>query len=61
LTEFIEQTPRFELSSRRLPERWMPRWRYNNVDIWGLTALIVNDFFETVFNARFQEAPPSKL
>jgi len=44
-----------------LPERWMPRWRYNNVDIWGLTALIVNDFFETVFNARFQEAPPSKL
>lgn len=61
LTEFIEQTPRFELSRRRLPERWMPRWRYNNVDIWGLTALIVNDFFETVFNARFQEAPPSKL
>jgi 8-oxo-dGTP pyrophosphatase MutT (NUDIX family) len=60
LMEFVEQTPRFELSRRRLPECWMPRWRYHNADIWGLTALIVNDFFETVFNARFQEAPPSK-
>ncbi len=61
LTEFVEQTPRFELSVRRSPERWMPRWRYHNVDIWGLTALIVSDFFETVFNARFEEALPSKL
>lgn len=61
LVEFVKQTPCFELSRRRLPERWMPRWRYHKVDIWGLTALIVNDFFETVFNTRFEEAQPSKL
>jgi 8-oxo-dGTP pyrophosphatase MutT (NUDIX family) len=61
LTEFVEQTPRFELSRHRSPERLMPRWRYHNVNIWGLTALIVNDFFETVFNAQFGESLPSKL
>ncbi|MEG3593178.1 MAG: CoA pyrophosphatase [Pseudomonadota bacterium] len=59
LVEFIEQQPTFDLSRNRASESWMPRWHFADQEIWGLTALIVKDFFLTVFNHRFSVRPLS--
>jgi 8-oxo-dGTP pyrophosphatase MutT (NUDIX family) len=48
MAEFLSQPPIFEVSQYRSPAVWMPRWCYKNQDIWGLTALIIRDFFQTV-------------
>jgi 8-oxo-dGTP pyrophosphatase MutT (NUDIX family) len=61
LNEFIEQSPAFDVSRHRRPEVWMPRWRYENEEIWGLTALIVRDFFQTVFTDQGLLTRPSTL
>ena len=53
LFEFIEQKPTFDPSRHRASRCSMPRWRYANQEIWGLTALIIEDFFLMVFNHRF--------
>lgn len=59
LFEFIEQQPIFDRGQHRVSECWMPRWRYAEQEIWGLTALIVEDFFLMVFNHRFSAHPLS--
>ncbi|MEK9669417.1 MAG: CoA pyrophosphatase [Gammaproteobacteria bacterium] len=61
LAEFVEQIPSFDLSRRRSPKVWMPRWRYKNEEIWGLTALIVRDFFQTVSTDQMLLNRPSTL
>jgi 8-oxo-dGTP pyrophosphatase MutT (NUDIX family) len=61
MTEFFEQTPTFDVSRHRSPEVWMPRWRYENEEIWGLTALIVRDFFQTVATDQTLLNRPSRL
>jgi len=61
MTEFFEQKPTFDVSRHRLPEVWMPRWRYENEEIWGLTALIVRDFFQTVATDQTLLNRPSRL
>ena len=61
LAEFVEQIPLFDLSRRRLPKVWIPRWRYKNEEIWGLTALIVRDFFQTVSTDQMLLNRPSTL
>ena len=59
LFEFIEQQPTFDRCRNRTPECWMPRWHFADQEIWGLTALIVEDFFLMVFNHRFSVHPLS--
>ena len=59
LFEFIEQQPTFDRSRNRASECWMPRWHFADQEIWGLTALIVEDFFLMVFNHRFSVHPLS--
>ena len=57
--EFLSQPPTFEVSRYRSPAVWVPRWRYNNEEIWGLTALIVRDFFQTISADRMLLNRPS--
>ena len=57
--EFLSQPPTFEVSQHRSPAVWTPRWRYNNEEIWGLTALIVRDFFQTISADRMILNRPS--
>ena len=59
LFEFIEQQPTFDRSRHRASECWMSRWHFADQEIWGLTALIVEDFFLMVFNHRFSVHPLS--
>jgi 8-oxo-dGTP pyrophosphatase MutT (NUDIX family) len=61
LAEFLEQTPSFDLSRRRSPQVWMPRWRFEDEEIWGLTALIVRDFFQAVSTDHTLLNRPSTL
>ncbi len=59
LFEFIEQQPTFDRSRHRASKCSMPRWRLADEEIWGLTALIIEDFFLMVFNHRFSLHPLS--
>ena len=59
MEEFLSQPPTFEVSRHRSPVIWMPRWRYKNEIIWGLTALIVRDFFQTISADRMILNRPS--
>ncbi|MEE2820361.1 MAG: CoA pyrophosphatase [Pseudomonadota bacterium] len=59
IEEFLSQPPTFEVSQHRSPALWTPRWRYNNEEIWGLTALIVRDFFQTISADRMILNRPS--
>lgn len=59
LFEFVEQQPTFDRSHHRASNCWMPRWHYSDQEIWGLTALIIEDFFLMVFNHRFSVRPLS--
>ena len=60
MREFFDQTPTFDVSRHRAPEVWMPRWRYENEEVWGLTALIVRDFFQTVATDQTLLSRPSR-
>ena len=61
LDYFFEVPPTFDLSAHRSPAIWMPRWRYHEHEIWGLTALIVRDFFQTLLTDQTLWERSSKL
>ncbi len=56
---FLSQPPTFEVSRHRSPAVWMPRWRYNDEEIWGLTALIIQEFFQIISADRMIVNRPS--
>lgn len=61
MSEFIGQPPSFDVSLNRTHKKLMPRWHYRGEVIWGLTALIIEDFFQIVFDHYFQSNRTSML
>ena len=59
MEEFLSQPPTFEVSRHHSPRVWMPRWRYNNEEVWGLTALIIREFFQMILADRMILNRPS--